>query len=352
MSRLFIDGSKLQYHLDRIEDWIKKKEIFPIHVEVSPASACNQRCILCCVDFKHHESSLLSREVLLKLADDFATCGVKSYLLAGEGEPLLNKHVVEFAAKCSENGVDGALTSNGVLLNEDVSNKLLPSILWARFSMQSSYPEKYAHIHDTKEKDYFKVIENIKKAVLIKKEKNPSVTLGIQQILINENWDEVYPLAKLSKELGVDYFTVKRFSKHPLNVYDVPEDLYKQSTEQFRKSEELSDKNFKVLIRWQQFEKQIVRNYKKCIGLPFITQVLADGGIYPCCQYFGDPSKCFGNLNEKSFSEIWLSDRKKAIMKEIENSVDVSNCMTYCRHHSTNMFLWQFMELPEHVNFI
>ncbi len=352
MANLYLDGSKLLYHLDRVGEWVKGNDIFPLHVEISPSSACNQRCILCCVDYKHHKPSFLSREVLLGLVDDFSERGVKSYLLAGEGEPLLNKNIAEFIIKSSEKGIDSAINSNAVFLKNELAEEIMPHLTWARFTIQSSDPKKYAVIHGTEESDYFKAIENIRNAARIKKEKNLNVTIGVQQILINDNYDNVFETAKLAKELGVDYFTVKRFSKHPDNTYDVPEDLYKQSKDQFEKCEKLSDENFKSLVRWNQFEKQCVRNYSKCIGLPFITQILADGGIYPCCMFFEDKSKCYGNLNEKSFSEIWQGDKKREIINHIKENIDVDKCMTYCRHHSTNMFLWQFLTPPAHTNFI
>jgi GTP 3',8-cyclase len=352
MGQLYLDGSKLQYHLDRVGDWTKGKEVFPLHVEISPSSACNQRCILCCVDYKGHKPASLSKNVLLSLIEEFSGNGVKSVLLAGEGEPLLNKFLTEFIVESYGKGIDSALNSNAVLLTEDISKQILPCLTWARFTIQTPYPDKYAKIHVTDESDFYKAVENIRKAVEIKKRDNLKVTLGIQQILVNENWDDIYENAKLAKEIGVDYFTVKRFSKHPGNTYDVPEDIYKRCLEQFRRCEELSDVNFDSLVRWNQFEKQCIRNYERCIGLPFITSILADGGIYPCCQYFDDDSKCFGNLNEQSFSEIWLSERKRNIISYIEKNIDVNQCMTYCRHHSTNMFLWQYVEPPEHINFI
>ena len=352
MAQLFIDGSKLLYHLDRVEEWREEEDIFPIHVEISPSSACNQRCIICCVDFKKHRPLLLSREVLMSLVAQFSEHGVKSCLLAGEGEPLLNKHLCEFVTSAYGQGIDCALNSNGVLFTEKVAGEMLPHLTWARFTIQSPFPEKYAKIHAAKKDDFFTVVKNLKKAVSIKKQKKLQVTLGIQQVLINENWQDVYENAKLSKKIGVDYFTVKRFSKHPDNTYNVPEDLYKKCIGQFEKCERLSDGRFKSLVRWQQFERQCNRNYKHCIGLPFITQILANGGVYPCCQYFDDNSKCYGNLYEKTFSQIWLSKLRRRIIKDIEEHVDVSKCMTYCRHHSTNMFLWQFIEPPAHVNFI
>ena len=69
MANLYLDGSKLQYHLETVEAWLSGENIFPVHVEISPSSACNQRCIICCVDFKGHGPTLLSRDVLLKLID-------------------------------------------------------------------------------------------------------------------------------------------------------------------------------------------------------------------------------------------------------------------------------------------
>lgn len=352
MGNLFIDGSKLLYHLDTIERWHKGEDIFPIHIEISPSSACNQRCIMCCVDFKKHKPAFLSRQVLLSLVDEFSKNGIKSFLLAGEGEPLLNKHINEFIVRSHERGINSALNSNAGLLAHGLAKEILPYLTWARFTIQSPYPEKYAMLHAVKKDDFFKSIENIKRAVEIKKKNHLEVTIGIQQILVNENWQDVYENAKLAKMLCVDYFTIKRFSKHPNNTYNVPEDIYKKCVDQFKLCEKLSDKRFTALIRWNQFERQCHRNYNRCIALPFITQILANGGIYPCCQFFGDDSKCFGNLNEMTFSEIWLSSRRRKIMKYIENNVDVNKCMTYCRHHSTNMFLWQFVELPKHINFI
>ena len=91
MKNLFLDGSKLLYHLPAVQKWLKGEEVFPVHVEISPSSGCNQRCILCCVDFKGHKPKNIEEKILLNLVRDFKKCGVKSFLLAGEGEPLLNK---------------------------------------------------------------------------------------------------------------------------------------------------------------------------------------------------------------------------------------------------------------------
>ena len=168
MKNYFLDGSKLLYHLPRVEKWLKGEQVYPVHVEISPSSGCNYRCILCCVDYKKHKLQNLSKELMLRIIDDFKEVGVKSFLLAGEGEPLLNKHSIDMLQKAKEAGIDGALTTNGVLFTPQVVDKVLDALSWTRYSIQSPRPKKYALIHGTSESDFDTVMENIKYAVKVK----------------------------------------------------------------------------------------------------------------------------------------------------------------------------------------
>lgn len=352
MSELFLDGSKLLHHLPVVEKWKKGERIFPIHAEISPTSGCNQRCNLCYVDYLGHKAGFLPENIMNSLADEFGKLGVKSVLLAGEGEPTANKGIVSMIQRAHRNGVDMAINSNAVLLTKEMSEAILPHLVWARFTFQGSTQEIYQSIHKGHPSDYHRAVTNVQDAVKVKRDTKSTVTLGTQQILINENYRDVYDTAKLSKELGVDYYVVKRFSKHPNNTYDVPEDIWKESEDQLRRVEELTDSKFKVIVRWNNFTQDCNRIYKKCIGTPFITQILADGKIYPCSQFFKDPSYCYGDLHHQSFEEIFTSGRVEEVTKKIYDEVNVKNCISYCRHHSTNQFLWKLHEEPAHANFI
>lgn len=352
MAELFLDGSKLFHHLPVVEKWKKGERFFPIHAEISPTSGCNQRCNLCYVDYLGHKAGFLPEVIMNSLADEFGNLGVKSVLLAGEGEPTANKGIVSMIQRAHRNGVDMAINSNAVLLTKEMSEAIMPHLVWARFTFQASTPELYSTIHKGGRTDYERAKANVQEAVRVKKDQKLSVTLGTQQILINENYQNIYDTAKLSKELGVDYYVVKRFSKHPKNNYDVPQDLWKESEDELRRAEELTDSKFKVIVRWNNFSNDCNRIYKKCMGTPFITQILADGKIYPCSQFFKDPTYCYGDLHHQSFEEIFLGGRVDEVTKKIEHEVNVKNCISYCRHHSTNEFLWKLHEQPAHANFI
>jgi radical SAM protein with 4Fe4S-binding SPASM domain len=352
MAEMFIDGSKLIHHLDEVNQWKKGELVFPLHVEISPTSGCNQRCNLCCVDYLGHKSKMLSEDILVNLVDQMKDNGVKSVLLAGEGEPTANRAIMPMVERAKEIGLDFAINSNAVLIDDEMARRILPGLTWARFTLQAADRDIYNEIHKGSPRDYDKAMENIANMVKVKKELGLDVTLGIQQILINENYNNIFDTAKKAKELGVDYFVIKRFSKHPKNTYDVPEDLWMQATEQLKQVETLTDENFNSIVRWNNFEKDPNRQYSNCIGISFITQILADGGIYPCSQFFYDPNYCYGNLNDNTFEEIFNSDKRKEVQKHIETKINVSKCMTFCRHHCTNQFLSTVIKTPKHENFI
>lgn len=352
MADLFLDGTKLLHHLPVVNRWLKGEDIFPIHVEISPSSGCNQRCKLCCVEWAGHKPVNLEKNIMLGLMDSFARVGVKSFLLAGEGEPLLNPHCREVATKAKSLGIDAALNTNALLLSLELSKDLLPGLIWARFSIQAADPQKYAYLHGTKEEDFSKVIDNIAKAVQIKRKNNLAVTLGIQQILMDDNWQEVYRIAKLSKDLGVDYFVVKRFSMHPKNSYQVSMNIPQKCEEIFEQTASLSDKDFTSIVRWQNFQDDGIPAYKQCLGLHFVAPILANGKIYTCCNFSRDERFCYGDLHEKSFEEIWQGKRRKEIVEFVETKIDPKKCMSFCRHHSINKFLWSLKQRPQHINFI
>jgi len=340
---IFIDGTKLPHHPKRVVKWLMGESIYPLHVEISPSSACNHRCKICCVDYKGHRAKKLSKALLQRLPGQLKETGVGSFVLAGEGEPLLNQNCAEFINSSYKNGIDSAISTNGVFFTPEFSNLTLSSLSWARFSIQAPFKNEYDDIHRGHKDDFEKVLANIRYAVEYKRKNSLPVTLGIQQILVNENWQLVLDEAKLAKSLGVDYFTVKRFSKHKNNTYDVPEDLWKKSIPQFEEAEKLSDSNFKSIIRINQFANQ-PRTYERCRGIPLISQILADGGVYPCCQFYDDPKFSYGNLNEHSLAEILDSSHARKIKKFIAEKMDISQCMTYCRHNSVNIYLESLLQ--------
>jgi len=352
MAKLFLDGTKLSYHLEEVNKWLKGEFFPPIHIEIGPTSACNHKCFFCYVDFKKNSVKTMKREVLLKLIESCRNIGIKSALLAGDGEPLVNKHTVDAIELAGRIGLDIALNSNGVLITPEIAKRILPNLVWMRVSVMSNESESYSRLHGTDPQDFKKLIQNLKFVAQYKKENNLKVTLGIQQVLIKENGHTVAELARLTKEIGFDYYVLKPFHLHNKNVYDTSKSLYLQFKEVLREAEKLTDDKFSSIVRWNIFEDMGKRNYAKCLGLPFIIQTSGDSCVYTCCPFYGQKEFCYGDLNEQSLEEILTSPRYREIHEKVMNIIDVQKCMSYCRHHNVNKYLWSLTHPPAHLNFI
>ena len=105
-----------------------------------------------------------------------------------------------------------ALGTNGYLLKEERLGEILPALTYLRFNISAADPVRYAYIMGCKEEYFYKVCDSIKKCVTIKKDQGLSVTLGLQMVLMPDFKDQIIPIAKLGKELGVDYVVIKHCS--------------------------------------------------------------------------------------------------------------------------------------------
>ncbi|ACS78938.1 radical SAM protein [Maridesulfovibrio salexigens] len=357
MSKLFLDGCKLFNHLDRLNAWSKGMDIAPVHVEISPTNACNYRCKFCYADYSRHKPTFIPDETLIQMMQDMGDMGVRSCLMAGDGEPLLHPALTKAITTGKNAGVDMALNTNGKLLTPEFSENNLQHLTWLRTSVMALDPDIYAELHGVKSHNISKVLSNLEAAVKIKHRDNLDVTLGIQQVLLPENAKDVYNLAYRSREIGVDYFVLKPFSLHGENEH------YKngisalalrdENIELLNKAEQLTTDTFTSIIRWNTFSDDGEREYERCYGLPFIAQVASDSKIYTCCPFFGREEFAYGDLTKASFPEIWHSESAVNLRKKIANDLDVhKECMTYCRHHQINKVLWNLKKEPMHVNFI
>lgn len=355
-----IDSHKMAYHPERTarwleagDDWEKAKEIYPLYVEVSSCGACNHRCIFCALDYLDYKTGSINAENYLKAMEDMAANGVKSIMYGGEGEPLIHPQIKDFTLKAGELGIDNAFTTNGVLLKEDFLEAALPAITWIKISIDAGTPETHSRIHRTKTDDFKTILENIRKAREIKKRDGLKTTLGTQMLLLPENYHEAVVLANAVKEAGADYLVIKPYSQHLMseNKREIDYEKYFYLDEELQK---VADRHFNVIFRRHTMEKynKDERDYPRCQSVPFLwAYIMANGDVYTCSAFLGDERFKIGNINEKSFKEIWEGEERRKNWELIKN-LDISHCRQNCRMDEVNRFLWGLKNPPGHVNFI
>ena len=354
-----MDGHKLYWHLDRVNDWLNGEKIPPIHIDVGLSKGCNIRCEYCFGAmqgnfYKKGSDVYFPREPLLRYMRDVGAVGVRSMGFIGESEPLLNPHVYEAMVVAKNAGVDVSLGTNGILLDTGKSGEeALECLTWIRFNISAASDGAYRKVHGSKE--FSTAVEKIKYCVEVKNRKNLDITIGLQMVLTPSNVDQVVPLAELGKQLGVDYLQIKQCSDsvesrlgifNRLNEYDSFSDI-------LRKAESFGSENYNVIIKWKMIENKGNRNYTQCLGVPFLLYSSGDGKLYPCGMFFDFKEEEYrmGDLVKHSFKEIFESERYWKIVEKVRK-INVEKCYSNCRTHYINEFLWQLKHPPEHVNFV
>jgi len=365
--QLVLDGHKLNWHRERIEAWLRGERIAPITIDCSLTRRCTYRCIYCYGQLQANDEKRMTRDVIFRFLDDAAEIGVKAISFVSDGESTCSPYLYDAIVRGGENGLAMALGTNGYLLQDEKLEEILPRLTYLRFNISAAEPERYAQIMGCN-KDYFrKVCNTIKECVRIKREQNLSVTLGLQMVLLPQFADQIIPFARLGKELGVDYAIIKHCSDDELGSLGVNYAKYFELVDILKEAERISENEYMVAVKWSKILSDGKRRYSRCYGPPFVIQLSGSGLVAPCGMLFNDKYKKFhiGNIVEKSFKEIWNSQRYWDVMDLIaSDKFDARTmCGTLCLQHKVNEFLWDVKqgagtlsspegEPPQHVNFV
>ncbi len=353
---LRIDHHKLLFHPGRVNDWLKGEMIYPIYMEISPAGSCNHRCVFCALDFMGYKPRFLDADLLMTRLTEMGSLGLRSVMFAGEGEPFLHRRMVEIIRHTRMNaGIDVALTTNGVLMRPEVSERILGTTAWIKISLNAGTPETYAAIHRTRPEDFAKVCDNIEQAVAIRRRQGTSCTLGAQILLLPDNRHEVVPLAERCSRMGLDYLVVKPYSQHPQSRHHGFESVsYNECDDLAEQLDQVCTDRFKVIFRLNAMRKwdDGTRPYRCCLALPFWSYLDAGGSIWGCSVYLGDERFLYGNIETSTFAQIWRSEKRMASLRWTMEHLDVSSCRVGCRMDEVNRYLWELKHPHPHVNFI
>lgn len=366
-NNLILDGHKLVWHGERVQAWLRGERIAPITMDCALTRRCNYRCVYCYGQLQANDEKRMTKDVIFRFLDDAAEIGVKAVSLVSDGESACSPHLYDALSRGKSNGLDMALGTNGCLLQDDKLLAALSCLTYLRFNISAAEPDRYAKIMGCKEECFLKVINTIKQCVALKIKHGLSVTLGLQMVLLPDFKDQIIPLAKLGRELGVDYLVIKHCSDDEKGSLGVDYSQYFGLADILKEAEKYSTESYTVKAKWSKILSEGKRRYCQCFGPPFIMQLSGSGLVAPCGMLFNRKYKKYhiGNIADTSFKKIWQSKRYWEVINLIasEKFDARTMCGTLCLQHIVNEFLWDIKQgtvklgkpagpKPMHVNFI
>ena len=85
---LILDGSKIQWHMDRVEAWERGERIAPITIDMALTRACNYACGFCYAMLQENDRSNISKDNMTAFLEDSAEMGVRAISLVSDGRPF------------------------------------------------------------------------------------------------------------------------------------------------------------------------------------------------------------------------------------------------------------------------
>ena len=343
LQQMILDGTKIQWHTDRLAAWERGEHIAPITIDMALTRKCDASCWFCYAQLQENDRHEITKEVIDAFLEDSARMGVKGISLVSDGESLLSPLYAHTIQRGAVLGMSMASGTNGRLFTRAKLQEVLPSLTYLRINFSAGTKARYSEIMGFKPEIYDRVVANIRDAVAIKGRLNLPVTIGMQMVYEPRDADQLLPFAQLAVDMGVDYAVIKHCSDDEYGTLGVQYGKYKDTYPLLREAEALSTRQTQVVVKWSKIGDEGRRNYSRCYGPPFLIQISGSGLVAPCGMMFNDRYAKFhiGNICEERWWDIWQSERYWEVMGYLasDNFDARSMCGALCLQHMVNQAL-------------
>ena len=303
-------------HYKKIIGWHEWKNELPAPIEASldPTSACNNQCYYCSSSkyLGDHSIKRWGRDYAEDLLIDLSNWGVRGFCWGGR-EATLNPRLAEMTRTGVLLGMEGAIVTNGVNLDDDLIDALL-LCKWIGVSVDACDPQTYKKIRGTD--DCPKVWKNIEKIAKMKKD----TVLGIRALVLPENIETLVTACRLARYSGANFFHVRpvdleRKDSHR-NKLELDMEKVRYIFEECRK---LETDTFKVYTVTHKYDDNfhVKHDFKKCWASPLVTQICADKKSYVCVDH---------RLEPRFEVKEWGSDAHRELLEGIDPNSECSRC--------------------------
>lgn len=296
----------------------------PINAQIEVTTYCNAGCVMCPRTYMHSRGIRSPKHMILqdfkKIIFMLPYC--ESIRLYGGGEPLLNPDIIDIIKFCKEKKIRIGTTTSAAALSKSTSRELiLHKLDHISFSIDS--PNKQTFNRLRKGVKFRTVIKNIKMFVkLVDELKSDTPFIMTKTVVSKENINEIIPLLKLIKSLGIRNVLLQGMGGPWNNKFMIlSEDL--PLLEEYKKYGKSIGLNVSLAFSSPPKAVKI-----KCWKLWKSVYIRVDGSVSPCC--FMPLHNC-GNVLMEDFNRIWNGKEYRCLRKKLRNGNHPLHCIQ-CVH--------------------
>ncbi|MGQ9673142.1 MAG: radical SAM protein [Candidatus Aminicenantales bacterium] len=290
---------------------------FPYMAHVSPAGLCNLRCAICPAHAPETRGkALLPLPTFKKLVDQLGEYLIY-IILWSWGEPFLNPDIYEMIEYARQRNILTVTSSNLNRFGPEEAGRLIEAELDALIiALDGLTEESYRKYRSGGSAQ--RVIKNTRLLVEERERRGRRKPfINLRMVVSRENEHEVEAFRSLARQLGVDMVSFKAFSTRQPGFADPAID--RQYVPQ------------KKFFRWYDYQPDFIVDRKarkyRC-KFPWTKPTLFADGEVLACEFDFRYSHSFGNLNEKSFREIWFGEKAKEFRRRFRKNRDN---IAFCR---------------------
>ncbi len=301
-----------------VSKWIKKpiQWGYPISISFEPTTSCNLRCPECPSGLRSftRPTGMLQQSFFKETIDQLYK-ELLYLVFYFQGEPYLNPDFLLMVQYASKKNIYTATSTNAHYLTDENSRKTIESGLDRLIiSIDGTTQEVYEQYRVGGQLQ--KVIEGAKNMVAWKKKlKSKTPFIIFQFLVVKPNEHQINEIKILGDEIGVDAVWYKT-----AQVYDFENDPNQLIPTNDKYS------RYQKTINGTAFKGKLTNHCWRLWHDPVITW---DGFVAPCC-FDKDAQHKLGNLQQKSFKEIWdngdYTKFRTSILTGRKNIDICSNC--------------------------
>lgn len=285
-------------------------DLFPLRMPlglcVEPTTHCNFKCIQCPVSLPQFErvsgpAEHMDMDLFRKIVGDVQAMGkLKNLNLYGDGEPLLNKNIVEMVrlARTADISDPITITSNGAALTETVSRGLIDAgLTYLRVSIYGTDDEENARVTGSRVK-LSKIQDNLRRLRELR-ERAGSQTPFLYVKMIDAYSEKNEVFVNTYKDIA-DQVNIE--TPMNWNGYDGIDLISRIDPN--GKTDQTKVQGF--------YEERGRSGYRKICTTPFHSLNIKRNGDVCICIVDWNHGTVVGNIKDESLSDIWFGPRLRA----------------------------------------